>query len=133
MGKKVDEQEVVVEETATKPTQIEALHESEAPTSQTIMEAILSADLPKPVCLRLSRGHYATVAELQTALQEASAEVTAILAGQPQPKEDEGQGSAAFGLSTEDERQEESASTAPTEAQIAEAKKAVLAKYLPGI
>jgi len=124
--KKKDEQEEVVAETAT--AKVEILHESEAPTSQTVMEAILSADLPKPVGIRLARGAYATVAELQAAVQEAAAEVVAILSGAPpEPAE---KGSTAFGLSSEEERQTESAPVEQTAEQIAEAQKAVLGKYL---
>ena len=119
--------EVVVEGQAPE-TKVEVLHEGDAPTMQTILEAILTSDLPKPVGVRLARGQYATPVALQEAIQEAAAEVVAIRGDEPVAA-----APAAFGLSTDEQRQEEAAPSERTDAQIAEAQTAILAQYLPNV
>ena len=127
----MDKEKKAAEEEAVEETEavIEAIHEQaptapDAPTAldaPTVLQALMQTELPTPVALRLARETYASPEALQQAITTAAAEVAAI-------RETGKGGSTAFGLQSEQARQE--ATERPDATKVAESQRAVLKKYL---
>lgn len=94
------ENEVTEEVTEQAPEgKKEAIAETEAPqalSTAAVLKALLEADLPRPVAMRLAEREYADEAALREAVEVAQVEVTAILESASQKRKDPP--SKAFGL-----------------------------------